>query len=107
MYIPKTVAQLLSITSEHATKSDKNLQPETTPDVDPLLTVPEVSRWLRVKESTVRKWVCYQRIPYLKIGRSVAFSKEHIEAWLKENNPGSERWSNQNKVEKSYNEAVR
>ena len=101
MFIPKSIAQMLSITTP------KSSQPINKAGVRPLLTVSEVSQWLRVKESTIRKWVCYQRIPYLKIGRSVAFSKEHIEEWLKRNNPGSERWSNQNKVEKSYNEAVR
>ena len=102
MYTPKSIAQLLSIFSERTAKSSKSVN---NPSVKPLLTVSEVSQWLRVKESTIRKWVCYDRIPYLKIGRSVAFSKDHIEAWLKKNNPDSEKWGGENKVEKSYNTA--
>ena len=46
----------------------------------PLLTVMDLSAWLRVKECTIRKWVCYNRIPYLKIGRLVKFDAEDIKA---------------------------
>jgi excisionase family DNA binding protein len=58
-----------------------------------LLTTHELSEWLRVKESTIRKWVCYDRIPYLKVGRLVVFQKEDIQLWLMRNNPKHERWS--------------
>jgi excisionase family DNA binding protein len=54
----------------------------------PLLTVPDLSRWLRIEESTIRKRVCYGRIPYLKIGRRVLFRQEDIERWLEENQAG-------------------
>ena len=40
-----------------------------------MLTTHELSQWLRVKESTIRKWVCYDRIPYLKVGRLVRISE--------------------------------
>jgi excisionase family DNA binding protein len=46
------------------------------------LTVAELAAWLRVKKSTIRKRVCYRRIPFIKIGRSVRFKREDIEAWL-------------------------
>ena len=58
-----------------------------------MLTTHELSQWLRVKESTIRKWVCYNRIPYLKVGRLVVFQKEDIQLWLARNNPKHERWS--------------
>jgi len=46
------------------------------------MTVADLARWLQLKESTIRKWVCHGRIPYLKIGASVRFSQEDIEQWL-------------------------
>ena len=57
-----------------------------------MLTTHELSQWLRVKESTIRKWVCYDRIPYLKVGRLVVFQREDIQLWLARNNPKHERW---------------
>lgn len=48
----------------------------------PLLKIRDVAEWLRLKESTIRKWVCYGRIPYLKVGRNVCFRREDVEAWL-------------------------
>ena len=77
----------------------------------PLLTTQELSGWLRVKESTIRKWVCYDRIPYLKVGRLVVFQREAIQLWLMRNNPKREKWALPSKLdgryEKSYNGPVR
>ena len=52
----------------------------------PLLKVSDVAQWLRLKESTVRKWVSRGRIPYLKVGRAVCFRREDVEAWLRQGN---------------------
>ena len=49
-----------------------------------LLTTGEVAQWLKVAESTVRKWVHYGFIPHVKIGRCVRFREEDIETWLQE-----------------------
>ena len=68
-----------------------------------MLTTHELSQWLRVKESTIRKWVCYDRIPYLKVGRLVVFQREDIQLWLERNNPKHERWSRWNE---SYGKAI-
>lgn len=74
----------------------------------PLLNTRELSIWLRIKESTIRKWVCYDRIPHLKIGRLVAFQRRDIELWLQRNNPKQEQWLKRfESYEKSYNEPVR
>jgi excisionase family DNA binding protein len=50
-----------------------------------LLTINEVSDWLRIKVPTLRKRVSHDRIPYTRIGRSIRFRREDIEAWLREN----------------------
>ena len=59
----------------------------------PLLTVAELSEWLRVKASTIRKKVCYKKIPFIKVGRRVLFRRNDIEKWLETNNPQSDSWT--------------
>ena len=49
-----------------------------------LLNTAQVAEWLNVSESTIRKWVHYGFIPYVKIGRCVRFIREDIEKWLQE-----------------------
>ena len=44
-----------------------------------LLTVREVSEVLKISEGTLRDWIQYKRIPFVKIGRSVRFRMEDIE----------------------------
>jgi excisionase family DNA binding protein len=51
---------------------------------DELMKTDGVARWLNVSESTVRKWVHYGFIPYIKLGGAVRFSKKDIEAWIQE-----------------------
>ena len=58
-----------------------------------LLSCDEVAAWLRVKPSTIRKWTCYNRIPYLKIGRKVGYKPSHIEDWIKAKNPQLKKWN--------------
>jgi excisionase family DNA binding protein len=71
---------------------------ETKPT--PLLTVFDVAQWLRREPCTIRKWVCYGRIPYLKVGRSVCFERSDIQKWLAYTNPQNRKWE-------SYNAPVR
>ena len=51
---------------------------------DELMKTDEVARWLSISESTVRKWVHYGFIPYIKLGGAVRFSRKDIEAWIQE-----------------------
>lgn len=48
-----------------------------------LLKAPEVAERLKLSLKTVRKWTCEKKIPYIKIGSSVRFREDDIEAWLK------------------------
>ena len=43
-----------------------------------LLKVADVASWLGMKQSTIRKMVCYNRIPHVKLGRMVRFEREAI-----------------------------
>ena len=47
-----------------------------------LLTVNEVSTLLNLKVSRIRNLVFLKRIPYIKIGASVRFSKAAILEWI-------------------------
>lgn len=50
--------------------------------MEKLLTVHEISNFLGVKPSTVRKWVHLGFIPHVKLGRAVRFEKRKIEDWV-------------------------
>lgn len=54
--------------------------------ITPLLDIGEEARLLRVKKSTLHKWVCYKKIPYLKIRRRTLFHREELEKWIAEQN---------------------
>ncbi|HHT9118382.1 MAG TPA: helix-turn-helix domain-containing protein [Candidatus Hypogeohydataceae bacterium YC38] len=44
-----------------------------------LLTIKEVSETLKVAEGTLRDWVQYRRIPFVRVGRLVRFRPGDIE----------------------------
>jgi excisionase family DNA binding protein len=47
-----------------------------------LLTVSEVSNWLRISKKTLYNMVSLGRIPYVKAGGALRFSAEQIQSWL-------------------------
>jgi excisionase family DNA binding protein len=52
-------------------------------DVTPyLLTYQDAADILGVKEQTLRSWVCYGKISYVKIGSAVRFKREHIDEFI-------------------------
>ena len=50
-----------------------------------LLTVAETAALLKTTKQQVRKMISQQLIPALKIGREWRVSKEHLEAFLRDN----------------------
>ena len=42
----------------------------------------ECSEYLGVTKGTLYAWVCYKKIPYLKVGRLVKFDIKAIEKWI-------------------------
>ncbi|MCH7504278.1 helix-turn-helix domain-containing protein [PVC group bacterium] len=42
----------------------------------------ELSDFIGVKPQTLRKWVCYRKIPFFKVGRMVKFDLREIEKWM-------------------------
>lgn len=49
-----------------------------------LLTIDDVAEWMGVKPGTVRSWVFYRRIPYVKVGALVRFDRAELVCWLEE-----------------------
>lgn len=48
------------------------------------LGIKELAEYLGISIGTVYSWVCYKKIPYLKIGRLVKFDLRKIDQWTQE-----------------------
>jgi len=48
------------------------------------LGIKETSQYLGVAAGTLYSWVCYRKIPFLKIGRLVKFDLKRIDQWAQE-----------------------
>jgi excisionase family DNA binding protein len=51
---------------------------------DRLLTVRELAEYLRVNPFSVYRWVEQNRIPYLRVGRTLRFRLEDIDEFMRE-----------------------
>ncbi len=47
------------------------------------LSIKELSVYLGVTVGTLYSWVCYRKIPYIKMGRLTKFDLREIEEWVK------------------------
>jgi excisionase family DNA binding protein len=52
--------------------------------MEPLLTIDELSRLLKIKKSTIYHWTSAGFVPHIKVGRFVRFRVSEIEQWLRE-----------------------
>jgi len=52
--------------------------------MEKLMDTAQIADRLSVKPSTIRKWVHYGYIPFVKIGSCVRFVERDIEAWVQE-----------------------
>jgi len=49
---------------------------------DPILTIPEVARYLKVSKAKVYDLVSKNEIPHLKIGRNVRIRQADLQVWV-------------------------
>ena len=49
---------------------------------DPILTIPEVARYLKISKSKIYSLVAREEIPHLKIGRNVRIRRKDLQAWI-------------------------
>ena len=47
-----------------------------------ILTIEELSGYLKVSRFTIYDWVYRKKIPYIKLGRHLRFKKELINIWV-------------------------
>ncbi|MCK5494246.1 MAG: helix-turn-helix domain-containing protein [Candidatus Omnitrophica bacterium] len=51
--------------------------------MEKLLTAQELSEYLKVKLSTIRKWCHYDYVPFLRLGGFVRFEEKKIDQWIR------------------------
>ncbi len=56
-----------------------------------LMTYKEAAEILGVKAQTLRQWVCYGKISYIKIASAVRFKQEHIDAFIEKSTQKARR----------------
>jgi len=72
-----------SIGLGHLRTSAPNLQAELYDNPHDYLTYDELAKLLRVSVRTLRRWVSFEKVPYVKIEEwHVRFPKSDIAAWL-------------------------
>jgi len=49
------------------------------------LGIKDLAQYLGITEGTLYTWVCYKKIPHIKMGRLVKFDLREIEVWVREN----------------------
>lgn len=50
-----------------------------------LLTIKEISKILKISESTLYRWVHKREIPFVKLGGKLLFSQDEIQEYIKKN----------------------
>ena len=50
--------------------------------MEELLTIDELTSYLKVKKSAIYDMVYHKKIPYTKIGQRLRFRKDLIDAWI-------------------------
>ncbi len=53
--------------------------------LDSLLNTNETARILGISKFTVRAWVYQRKLPFVRLGRRILFSKEALESFVKRN----------------------
>ena len=54
-------------------------------DLESLMTPEEVCILLKIKKQRLYEWVHFDKIPYIKVGRFLRFSRSRLIQWLEEN----------------------
>ena len=52
--------------------------------MEKLLTIKETSEIIGLKISTIYKYICCRKIPYVKLGGRVLFDVEKLKSWIHE-----------------------
>lgn len=47
-----------------------------------VMTLPEVAAWLRVKATTIYKWVGLGGLPFFRVGSQLRFRRGSLDKWI-------------------------
>ena len=50
--------------------------------MDDVMNYKGLASYLKMAQGTLRHWVMNGKVPFIKMGRNVRFSKKQIDAWL-------------------------
>jgi excisionase family DNA binding protein len=64
---------------------DRNKFAGRKPNMDEILTVPQVARYLKISRSKAYYLVQQKKIPYIRIGRNVRVREADLEKWIESN----------------------
>lgn len=53
-----------------------------SPDLPPMVTVGDLSDYLKVHDRTVRRWLAEKRLRYVKVGGAVRIRREEVARFL-------------------------
>lgn len=54
-------------------------------EINQMMTVKELAKYIYVSESTIRKLVRESKIPFIRIFSKILFDKRKIEQWIESN----------------------
>ncbi len=63
--------------------------------MEKLMMIQEVAEVTQLKLATIRKYISLEKIPFVRLGKSIRFRPSEIEAWIE----GGSRPSNEKKEE--------
>lgn len=64
--------------------------PDTTSEAD-ILTIKQVSEYLRVTDRTIYRLAAARQIPSFKVGGAWRFSRTELDDWIKHQSVGTQR----------------
>lgn len=59
--------------------------PQMPADLEKLLTVEEAMAYLGIGRTTIQRWMKQRKIGFVRVGRKIYFTKEHLESFVREN----------------------
>ena len=81
--LPTAVSQLLTKVSNIERILSEKQEPAPTEPTDEILTVIQAAKFLTLSTATVYTLVSQKKIPHMKQGKRVYFSKSDLIEWLK------------------------
>ena len=80
----QTLLDRLDQLDQRAIELQRLVEKQTTSPTDELMTIQQVSKYLKLAVPTLYGYTAKNKIPYIKKGRRVYFLKKDIDVWHRE-----------------------